>query len=108
MIFVGSDEFVGSGPTGKSGSPSMDVVRARLTPSGEESGFSSKSSESSRLSLVDIGTASGVNLGLGKSIVAGNGTVAGGELVAITGMIEGTCPVEMSRASDSGQLGKVI
>lgn len=113
-MVIGSDEFVGSGPSGKSSSPFMDVVRARLAPSGEESGFSSKSSEGSRLSLMNTGTVAGVSSDLGKSTFVGNGTVAivgtvaGGEPVAITGVIRGTCPVEISRASDADQLGKIV
>jgi hypothetical protein len=92
----------------------MDVVRARLTPSGEESGFSSKSSEGSRLSLVETGAVAGMISGSGKCAFAGNGTVAivgtiaGGEPVANTGKIRCTCPIEISRASDSDQLGKII
>lgn len=108
MIVVGSDEFVGSGPSGKSGSSFMDVVRARLAPSGEESGFSSKSSEGSRLSLVVPGTVTGVGSGLGEGTSGDDGTFAGGGPVAIAGMIGGTYPVEISRTSDLDQLGKII
>jgi hypothetical protein len=85
---VGSGASIGFGASIDPGTlSSIDAVRARLTPCEDDSGFSSKSLDGSRLSFMGVGMA------------AGTGTIGGMDMIGDTGTIGGAGADEMKRAS---------
>jgi hypothetical protein len=85
---MGPSGYVGFGTSIDPGTlSSIDAVRARLTPCEGDPGFSSKSSDGSRLSFMGVGMA------------AGTGTIGGMDMMGDTGTIGGASADEMRRAS---------